>query len=295
MNILTIIKDLEQTFPTTITNEFINSMTRTELTQSHKDIPYSKYLQKAMTKIPQEDLDFINKGPVDPKKALSIVNAKEMLNDGYLEIENGYCVMENGTGFSASKVFMPNVTPKMIDWWFNWHVLEDVRYKIWCPVGHVGISAKEPHLHLDSSNIPLNQRNIGRTHYPIEGFDIKGATQVEIKFYPPSVLGITPHMFKNSSIATFEIATCKNVSPNIPINVFFHAIREVEGGIEFRSRYWGRYTIKNNKIAKSNIPLPKNITLALARNNCIHSLIEYNHLSAILPHIYAEYNGKIIS
>ncbi len=293
MNILKIMDELDNVFPNELTNEFINSMARKELTEEQKAKDYSKYYYKDMALIPQADLDIVNNGPIAPKNALSIYNAKDILNDGYLDTETGYCVMPDGTGFAATKVYMPNVKPIMIDWWFNWHPLEDLRYMIWCPVGHTGISAKEAYMHFDSSATPLNVRNIGRTHYPQEGFNIEGSTDVEIKFWSPKVLGITPDMIKNSAVKTFQIATCTNRRPRLPINVFFHSVRQVEGGIEFRSRYWIKFMIKNNKIAKSNIPYPKKVVSAMARNNCIHSLIEYNNLASILPQLYEEHEGKI--
>jgi hypothetical protein len=80
----------------------------------------------------------------------------------------------------------------------------------------------------------------------------------------------------------------------MPINVIFHAIREVPGGIEYRSRYWLTYTFnRKGNIVKSGFPLPKSIVLAMAGNNCIHSLIEYNNLASFLPSLYKEMDGKI--
>ena len=41
--------------------------------------------------------------------------------------------MPNGTGYLANKTEMPGVTPEMFEWWFAWHSLEDLRYRIWDP------------------------------------------------------------------------------------------------------------------------------------------------------------------
>ena len=77
-----------------------------------------------------------------------------------------------------------------------------------------------------------------------------------------------------------------------PFNVFFHAIREVEGGVEYRSRYWLGYTMKNGDPVRVKRPLPFKVS-DLARNNCLHSLIEYNNLASFLPQLYEEMGGKI--
>ncbi len=66
---------------------------------------------------------------------------------------------------------MKGVTPTMLDWWFNWHPLAALRYAIWCPVGHVGISAKTPNAHIDSSGVDLHIHNYGKSHYPIKLFN----------------------------------------------------------------------------------------------------------------------------
>ncbi len=284
---------MKDVFPHPITNEFINAMERKPLSETQKALPYACYYHKDMALIPQEDLDKVNAGPIDPNLALPIERAHELLQEGYLDCETGYCTMPDGTGFAATKVFMPGVTTEMIDWWFNWHPLEDMRYMIWCPVGHTGISAKTPEAHLDSSGVPLHIRNIGKIHYPQEGFTVEGTSDIEIAFYSPTILGITPEMMKASPVTTFELATCINRKPRSPINVFFHTIREVEGGIEYRSRYWLQKTVKNSKVVTAHAPFPKSMLEPMIRNNCIHSLTEYHNLASILPELYTQYGGKI--
>lgn len=294
MGIFSALGDMKNVFLEKVTNEFINKMPRRELTAEEKALPYSKYYFKDMAPIPDEDLAIVNAGAIDPAKALPIKDAARLLDDGYLPAETGFCVMPDGSGFAATKVFMPDVTPQMIDWWFNWHPLVGLRYAIWCPVAHDGISAKTPEAHLDSSGTPLHKRNIGRIHYPDEGFDLKGVQHIEIAFRRPEVLGISMVEIEKSSMATFEIATCTNMSPRMPINVFFHAIREVPGGIEYRSRYWLKYTLDNDTVKKSGLPIPgKGLIYHMARNNCVHSLTEYNNLASILPSLYNETEGKI--
>ncbi len=293
MGISNLLANLKEVFPNPITNDFINNMARKKLTDKQLQRDYSKYYSKDMAIIPQADLDIVNGGALPSDKLLPIASAHLLLDDGYLPVETGYGMLDDGTAVASTLVTMKGVTTQMIDWWFNWHPLEDLRYMIWCPVGHTGISAKTPLAHLDSSGTPLHTRNIGRIHYPIEGFNVKGATKVQIAFYPPTVLGITQQQIDNSPISTYQIATCKSVFPPMDINVFFHSVREIEGGIEFRSRYWMKHTVKNGKVCRGSTPLPKGQILKAARNNCIHSLTEYNNLASILPQLYSEQQGKI--
>lgn len=286
---------MKKVFPAVVTNEFINSMPRRELTPGEKELPYSGYYYKDMAKIPQEDLDIVNRGPLDPGLALPISQRSKLMEPGYLRAETGYCLMTDGSGFAATKVFMPGVTTRMIDWWFNWHPLVGLRYAIWCPVAHKSISALTPEAHLDSSGVDLHIRNIGKTHYPVEGFNLKGSQKLEIAFTSATQLGLNEKLFRSGSMSTFAAATVRNIRPPMPINIFFHAIREVEGGVEYRSRYWLTYTMdRKGNIVRSGYPLPKSILLAMARNNCIHSLMEYHNLASMLPSLYQEMDGKII-
>ena len=86
----------------------------------------------------------MNAGPVDSSLALSISDRSKLMEPGYLDVETGYTVMPDGSGFAATLVKMPGVIPEMLDWWFNWHELEGLRYAIWCPVAHTDIRVKDP-------------------------------------------------------------------------------------------------------------------------------------------------------
>lgn len=285
---------MKKVFPEIITNEFISSMPRRELTPEEKALPYSKYYYKDMAEIPRGDLEIVNRGPVDSSLALPISGRSKLMEPGYLPVETGYCLMPDGSGFAATNVFMPGVTTRMIDWWFNWHPLVGLRYAIWCPAAHQSISALTPEAHLDRSGVDLHVRNIGKVHFPVEGFNLKGAQKLEIAFKSAGQMGLDRKLFESGSMSTFAAATVTHVFPPMPINIIFHAIREVEGGIEYRSRYWLTYTMdRKGRIVQSRFPRPKSMVLAFARNNCIHSLMEYNNLASILPPLYREMDGKI--
>jgi phloretin hydrolase len=278
-------------FGNPITMDEIRSMKRRNLTEGEKLKPYAKYFYKELAEIPASDLEKVNAGPVDPSKATSIQNRNDLMKPGYMEVETGYTVMPDGSGFAATLVKMPGVTPDMLDWWFNWHPLEGLRYALWCPVAHTDISAKNPGQHLDSSGVALRERNYGSTHYPVEGFDLAGAMKIGIEFFSPQNFCLDMKMFKEPGISR---AYCANVilipMDNLPFNVFFHAVREVEGGLEYRSRYWIGYTMKADGPARVDLPLP---LMEAARSNCLHSLTEYNNLASFLPQLYGEMGGKI--
>ncbi|RJP34041.1 MAG: hydrolase [Actinobacteria bacterium] len=279
-------------FPDPVSMDDIRKMKRRELTEEEKGKPYEKYYFKELAEIPAADLEKVNAGPVDPADVTPIQNRNDLMKPGYLEVETGYTVMPDGSGFAATLVKMPGVTPEMLDWWFNWHPLEGLRYAIWCPVAHTDISVENPARHLDSSGVPLEERNYGSTHYPVEGFNTASSQKVWIEFFSPQDFGLDMAMFKEPEISR---AYCANVILDLmktPFNAFFHSVREVEDGVEYRSRYWLGYTMNNGVPRRVKRPLPYKMS-DLARNNCLHSLIEYNNLASFLPQIYEEMDGRI--
>ena len=178
-----------------VTNDMVNALPRRELTAEEAFRPYVKYYFKSMVPIPQSDLDKVNADPIDPSEALPIAEPNQLLQEGDLACETGYCLMPDGTGFASTRVVMENVTPTMLDWWFNWHPLEGLRYAVWCPIAHSDISAETPQAHLDSSGIDLAVRNYGKSHFPVEGFILNGAQKLCIHFRTPQDLGPDMQMF----------------------------------------------------------------------------------------------------
>ena len=292
MNIGALFVKMGKIFPDPVTMNDIRNMKRRKLMAAEKQKPYAKYFYKELAQIPAADFEKVNAGPVDPARVTTIQNRNDLMKPGYLDVETGYTVMPDGSGFAATLVKMPGVTPEMLDWWFNWHPLEGLRYAMWCPIAHTNISVKNPAKHMDRSGVPLMERNYGCTHYPVEGFNVQGADKLRIEFFSPMDFGLDMTMFKEPGISR---AYCANVIIDfmgIPFNVFFHAIRKVEGGVEYRSRYWVGQTMKLTGPVRAKSPLPFKM-MNLARNNCLHSLTEYNNLASFLPQLYEEMGGKI--
>ncbi|MBC7253215.1 MAG: hypothetical protein H5T72_04515 [Actinobacteria bacterium] len=292
MGVKSLMVRMGKIFPHPVTMEHIRKMERRRLTPEEEGKPYAKYYYKEMAEIPPEDLERVNAGPVEPSRATPIEARSDLLKPGYLEVETGYTVMPDGSGFAATLVRMPGVTPEMLDWWFNWHPLEGLRYAIWCPPAHVDIGVKDPARHLDSSGIPLRARNEGSTHYPVEGFNLRSAQKLAIRFYSPRDFGLDMELLREPAVSR---AYCADVTLSLmrtPFCVFLHAVRALEGGVEYRSRYWIGYTMRGGKPVRVKRPMPFKM-MDLARNNCLHSLMEYNNLASFLPDLYKEMGGRI--
>jgi phloretin hydrolase len=109
-----------------------------DLTAEEKARPFAKYFYDEI-EMPDPAHYAMMEIPCDPAQAITPEQINDLLDPGYLAVEIGWCNLPNGAGFIANKIVYPEVTAEMIDWWFAWHPLEDLRYRIWYPPQHGGI------------------------------------------------------------------------------------------------------------------------------------------------------------
>jgi hypothetical protein len=102
-----------------------------DLTAEEKARPYAKYFYEG---IPQPDPDHfaMMDAPCDPANAIYPEQLNDLLDPGDMDVEIGWCNLPNGAGFIANRIIHPDATAEMVDWWFAWHPLEDLRYRISC-------------------------------------------------------------------------------------------------------------------------------------------------------------------
>jgi hypothetical protein len=278
----------------------VNDIKRIELTPEEKAKPYSKYFYKEPSSPAPERLALMDK-PMDPSKALPIERINDLLDPGYHEVEAGWCIMPNGTGYIANHLPMPGVTVDMVNWWFAWHSLEDLRYKIWWPDGHFGISLSDKHrAKVLDQNRSVTQRFQGITHYVLENVGGPSAEKIAISFMTPEDAGFDMSRFKSPNVGTLAAANGASQMLNPPPGVpnfkapafMLHFIREIPGGIEFRTRFWMGYHIVNRKpyvLLPAGVRIPDFVPAGLAR----HNVYEYANLASFLPQIYKEQKGMI--
>jgi hypothetical protein len=261
--------------------------TRPDLSAEEKKRGYSKYYNLEMTPIPQEKLKILTAGPIDPVKALSIEHRNDLFKPGYFDVEIGYCTMPDGTGYLANLTTMPEVTTEMFDWWFAWHSLEDLRYRIWDPEDHFYARANDRN-HVLDKNLPLRKRTWGVSHTVREDIG-PGPDDLIIEFKDPADLGFDAEKIGTAACATIMAANGHSPegAQNKMAAVMTHFVRELDQGIELRSRFWIGCQIINGqpvKVIPDAISVPEIATKGLFA----HNLKEFTHLATILPKVYAE-------
>lgn len=255
------------------------------ITDEQKKLSYAKYYDRELAEIPGEKLVFWE-APMELGKALRVTERNRLFEAGYFEVETGFCVMEDGTGYIANLTFMPNVTVEMFDWWFAWHGLGELRYTIWNPEEHYSafsinvVQGKSP-------NLTLKEKYWGTTHLIRE--DLGGGPEnLFATFKKPDEMG-----FDGSLIGTKACGTIITANSGIrdaakaSAEVMCHFVREVEGGIELRSRFWLGWHIIDGRPVRM---LPDDETTPLMKPQKLleHNMREFTNLAELLPAIYSE-------
>lgn len=229
---------------------------------------------------------------MDPAKALPFERLNDLLDPGYHEVETGYCVLQNGAGYVAVNNVFPGCTVDMMRWWFAWHAAGGgLRYKIWFPPGHSSITVDDQdRAKLLDPSIPIDQKSQNVTHWVVE--DVGGGYEdIEIFFLDPQTIGFDMSRFRAPNVAAvfggYGISELRQGPSQKSPAIMVHFVREIEGGIEFRTRFWMGYRINKGRgmcVLPPWVRLPLEVPMGLA----YHNVLEYSNLASFLPQIYAE-------
>lgn len=256
------------------------------LTASERNYSYSKYYDYDLTPIPNEKLAILESGPISADLILDIRDRNALFDEGYLPCECGFGIANDGSGYLANLTPMPGVTKEMFEWWFAWHGLEDLRYRIWDPEDHFYARQQNREKALDES-LPMRERTWGTTHVILEDIGA-GPDDLILDFAYPKDLLYDQDKIGTKACASMMCANGHGKTPGQGLTaVMTHMIREIEGGVELRSRFWLGYQIIDQQPVKV-IPDGISIPLEAPMGLFAHNLKEFTHLAAILPQLYAE-------
>jgi hypothetical protein len=258
---------------------------------------YAKYYRDPV--LPNPEHLALMDTPCDPSKALYPEQMNDLLNPGDLQVEIGWCNLPNGAGFIANRNLYENITAEMMDWWFAWHSLEDLRYRIWYPPQHAAIALDtESRGRILDPGIPLREKNWGVTHHVTEDCNC-GMEKIDITFLSPKDFGFDMTRWKEPYVSTFVGGfgwSCPANKTDHAIkasSLMCHIFRHVPGGLEHRTRFWMGYRISDGKPEPSlppGVAVPAIAVQGLAK----HNVYEFRNLGILLPEIYREFGGQMI-
>ena len=248
-----------------------------ELTQEELKSPLKKYFDRDIAPVPADIFKQIMDGDFGDAKGLHPNDLNRMFEDGYLDGEFGIFRFEDGGLSLANLTDMPGVTPEMFDWWFAWHALSTMRYKIWDKDDHYYAQTRNVEQALNDK-LTMRERYVGTTHDVKEALlDGEAPVDVVLHFVDPTEVGFDPEKLK-----TFKGTIVCTPAPATMI----HFIRPTANGCELRTRFYLGYAFENGKYTKiPDFETPEMLAKALL----IHNVKEFRHLAKILPEVYNEY------
>ena len=263
------------------------------VTDAEKNSPYYKYFIREMARGDAEKYAQIKKGPSDPANALPVQDMNRLFEDGYLPCEFGYCRMPDHTLTVANLTDMPNVTVEMFDWWFAWHGLDPMRYKMWDPEDHYYCLSRNPE-QAKNDALPMKARYWNTVHDVTEdasGFQELGTKQrkpgkIAITFCRPEEIGFDPEKLRHFDGTI--VCAGNEKSPTI----MCHFVRPTNTGCELRTRFWFGYCVRDNRPVKCKIPPPRILPISQVQGLLAHNVKEFSNLAAILPEVYEEFHDQ---
>ena len=251
------------------------------VTEEEKKSPLYKYYTMEMAKAdPAKYAEAVE--PKDGSLALHPYDLNKLFDEGYLPMELGFCNLPDGGATLANLTDMPGVTPEMFDFWFAWHGLEDLRYKMWDNEDHYFARTRNREKALDKS-LSMKERYWDTVHDVDENCGM-GKEHIVIGFRNPADIGFDPEKLKD-----FKGTIVCSGSAEAPV-IMCHFLRPTETGCELRTRFWFGYSIIDGK-PKKILPDGVNFPLEPVKALLNHNIKEFTNLAHILPMVYEEFHA----
>ena len=132
--------------------------------------------------------------PADPAAALARADLDRLLDPAPLPLETGWCILPDGVRYVAVRTPMPAVSAEMVEWWFDWHARDPLRYRVWHPAAHSGNSVELP-------AAAAAKAHWGAVHHPVEDVGT-GTVHARIAFVAPSALGFSTDALEDPAVGT---------------------------------------------------------------------------------------------
>ncbi len=235
----------------------------------------------------------IASGPIAPADALPRDALDRLLDPAPLAAEIGWCWLPDGIGYVAVRTAMPGVTGEMVDWWFDWHAHEALRYRVWHPGAHRDNRLEPP----ASAGAKAHW---GAIHHPVEDVGT-GMVRARIAFVRPRELGFSTDALDDPRVATIVCGHAGDDTRRVRHTPMAHVFLDdpADDGVILRSRFWLGAAIRpyapaplaalgeralNTRRAR-RLALPRDLPRALAT----HCAEEYANLGALLPELHARH------
>ncbi|KAJ4414072.1 hypothetical protein N0V82_008146 [Gnomoniopsis sp. IMI 355080] len=266
-----------------------------------QDTRWAKYFNDTAVGLSQEFTSALESSPFPPGTGLNIQQAAQALSQpGYLQLENGFTVNDDGTMMLAIRTEQPpEFSGEMFDFWFSWHVNDTTKYKLWNPAQHQ-YAAIDNHFIADASTSqPYRERYWNITSFVDEWIG-DTAYKLSIAFFDPRIMNFTLEdsttgietiimgfvdLFRYTEEDPTSMAQAGAGGTDV---VLAHQIRKKPdgSGMEMRSRFFF------GDLITSGLALV-DMRDQLAHDLSVHCAIEMGHVGSFLPALFEEFKDDI--
>jgi len=275
---------------------------RPKLHPEESRMPLAKYYDLPLYGLGPREQRILDCGcPMDRDLALSVedfITLTDIEPTEYSPVEYGYCMMEDGSGYTAVYKYFPDVTPEMTSWWFRWMNIYakgqpegtgNIKYKMWCPPDHFdhgfingtdqsdGIYSIET-LDLGEGDAPIYSI---RHHVDLREYGLTEKRQKELAEAGAHVECVWESFHK--------VEPPHEELPWAHISMGLKRPYHLGSGVENLTREWMGYRLVDGKIVR-NEETP--VDEAYMKKVIAHNAIEAQHMNRVLPQLYAEYKDK---
>ena len=157
---------------------------------------------------------------IDFRNSNDLINLESVGDGIYKNKENSYLI-------KCTTEFI-DVTPKMINWWFSWHLPCSDRYKLWHPRDHVSARLIEAHKELQSRGL-----YIGTDSY-VEEYIGNKLQKLKISFQEPRHFGLENNYENATAVCAFVTDSRKEVR----IAKILHYLSKENNKSSLKSFFW---------------------------------------------------------
>lgn len=233
----------------------------------------------------------IEAGPINPSLALPLAQIDRLLDPAPLAAETGWCLMPDSTAFVAVRTAMLQVTAEMVDWWFDWHPRESLRYRVWHPAAHVSNSVELP---AEAGA----KAHWGTVHHPVEDVGL-GVINARIAFLPPSELGFASDALGDPNVGTVVCGLVGDDKMHARHSVMAHVWLNEGDGLVLRSAFWlgavmrpdlpGALGDLAGRLINRPLVRRRLVEQGLPQALSLHCAQEYANMATLLPELYSRF------
>lgn len=257
------------------------------LTLDEKANPFSKFYYVPVELPAPEILAAIEPGkPMDPALALDLADLEKIFRPDSEPFHNGYCIMPDGTGYSALKIDLPNVTAEEFMQFQIYGHMNNIQYKTWLPTMHLQQGAFTienfgwgPILFhqrqvvekngLDASMVNPNvitAETLCRLSMMADGLHIEDPKALDPNFYT----------FFGGTVYTIDVLTGDRTDLTM-----INYVRKKGAGLEFRVRVWLGKGIDSDGQVHRLIPEGQTVDIDKVLGIATHNAFEWTRANTI--------------